>query len=45
VHLGLLENHRQRQLDVLCEFVEDGIPANAPLIRSAGVLTSVKTSA
>jgi len=31
-HLGLRENHRRRQLEILCELVEHGIPANAPLI-------------
>lgn len=32
VHLGLRESHRQRQLDLLCELVNDGIPAEAPLV-------------
>ena len=32
VHLGLLEDHRRRQLDILCELVHDGIPADAALV-------------
>lgn len=32
VHLGLLERHRQRQIDLLCGMVRDEIPAEAPLI-------------
>ena len=32
VHLGLLEQHRRRQLDILCELVQDGIPADAVLV-------------
>lgn len=32
VHLGLLERHRQQQLDVLCAMVRGEVPDNAPLI-------------
>lgn len=32
VHLGLLEAHRQRQLELLCSIVSDEIPPDAPLI-------------
>ena len=32
VHLGLRESHRRLQLRMLCETVEDAIPADAPLI-------------
>jgi endonuclease/exonuclease/phosphatase family metal-dependent hydrolase len=32
VHLGLLERHRQKQLDLLCALVEDEIPHDAPLV-------------
>jgi len=32
VHLGLLEDHRRRQLDMLCAMVNDEIPAHAPLV-------------
>lgn len=32
VHLGLLERHRQRQLDLLCAMVENEIPRDAPLV-------------
>lgn len=32
VHLGLLDSHRQRQLEALCELIEARIPADAPLI-------------
>ena len=31
-HLGLLERHRRRQLALLCELVNDGIPADAPVV-------------
>ena len=30
VHLGLRESHRKRQLQMLCEIVQDTIPADAP---------------
>jgi endonuclease/exonuclease/phosphatase family metal-dependent hydrolase len=32
VHLGLRESHRQRQLALLCEFINHGIPADAPVV-------------
>jgi endonuclease/exonuclease/phosphatase family metal-dependent hydrolase len=32
VHLGLAENHRQQQLELLCEMVRSEVPGNAPLI-------------
>ena len=32
VHLGLRESHRERQLDLLCGLVGDGIPRDAPLV-------------
>jgi endonuclease/exonuclease/phosphatase family metal-dependent hydrolase len=32
VHLGLRESHRNLQLRMLCETVEDAIPADAPLV-------------
>lgn len=32
VHLGLLERHRQQQLDLLCALVDDEIPRDAPLV-------------
>lgn len=32
VHLGLLEGHRQQQLDLLCEMVRGEVPPHAPLI-------------
>ncbi len=32
VHLGLLQRHRQMQLDMLCELIERDIPADAALI-------------
>lgn len=32
VHLGLLEVHRRRQLDMLCEMVNDEVPAGQPLV-------------
>lgn len=32
VHLGLRESHRRRQLGLLCEIVDQEIPAAAPLI-------------
>jgi endonuclease/exonuclease/phosphatase family metal-dependent hydrolase len=32
VHLGLAENHRQQQLDLLCQMVRSEVPDNAPLI-------------
>lgn len=31
-HLGLLESHRQRQLDLLCRLIREQVPANAPLV-------------
>ncbi|GAA4342950.1 endonuclease/exonuclease/phosphatase family protein [Variovorax defluvii] len=31
-HLGLAENHREQQLDLLCNIVRDEVPADAPLI-------------
>ncbi|HSV77635.1 MAG TPA: endonuclease/exonuclease/phosphatase family protein [Ramlibacter sp.] len=32
VHLGLAENHRSQQLDLLCEMVRSEVPDNEPLI-------------
>ncbi len=32
VHLGLQESHRRRQLELLCELVNDAVPADAPLL-------------
>ena len=32
VHLGLMERHRQQQLDLLCEMVRGEVPDHAPLI-------------
>jgi endonuclease/exonuclease/phosphatase family metal-dependent hydrolase len=32
VHLGLLESHRQQQLALLCEILDNEVPADAPLI-------------
>ncbi|WP_425477115.1 endonuclease/exonuclease/phosphatase family protein [Luteimonas cucumeris] len=32
VHLGLREGHRQRQLGLLCEVIDNEIPGDAPLI-------------
>jgi len=32
VHLGLLEGHRQQQLDLLCEMVRGEVPPHSPLI-------------
>ncbi|HEX2084031.1 MAG TPA: endonuclease/exonuclease/phosphatase family protein [Xanthomonadaceae bacterium] len=32
VHLGLLERHRERQIDLLCEVIRNEIPADAALI-------------
>lgn len=32
VHLGLLESHRQRQLELLCSLVNDEVPSTAPLL-------------
>jgi endonuclease/exonuclease/phosphatase family metal-dependent hydrolase len=32
VHLGLLEDHRRQQLDMLCALVNDEIPLHAPLV-------------
>lgn len=32
VHLGLREEHRRQQLDLLCTMIEDEIPKGAPLI-------------
>ena len=32
VHLGLLQDHRRQQLDMLCAMVNDEIPSNAPLV-------------
>jgi endonuclease/exonuclease/phosphatase family metal-dependent hydrolase len=31
-HLGLRESHRQRQLQLLCALLRDGIPPDAPLV-------------
>lgn len=31
VHLGLAESHRKQQLVRLCELIEEGVPADAPL--------------
>ncbi|HEU4621572.1 MAG TPA: endonuclease/exonuclease/phosphatase family protein [Burkholderiaceae bacterium] len=32
VHLGLQESHRRVQLDLLCELVQEQVPADAPLV-------------
>ena len=32
VHLGLVENHRRQQLDMLCTMANADVPADAPLI-------------
>ena len=32
VHLGLLESHRRRQMEALCELIAEEIPDDAPLI-------------
>ena len=32
VHLGLAENHRQQQLDLLCAMVRSEVPENEPLV-------------
>jgi endonuclease/exonuclease/phosphatase family metal-dependent hydrolase len=32
VHLGLAENHRQQQLDLLCAMIRSEVPDNAPLV-------------
>ncbi len=32
VHLGLMENHRRQQLDLLCEMVRGEVPPHAPLV-------------
>lgn len=32
VHLGLLEDHRRRQLDMLCAMIKDEVPIDAPLV-------------
>jgi endonuclease/exonuclease/phosphatase family metal-dependent hydrolase len=32
VHLGLAENHRQQQLELLCHIVRDEVPDDAPLV-------------
>lgn len=32
VHLGLAENHRQQQLDLLCAMIASEVPENAPLV-------------
>lgn len=32
VHLGLLEQHRQRQVDMLCAMVNNEVPADAPVV-------------
>ena len=32
VHLGLQEQHRQQQLQLLCHMVRDEVPADAPLV-------------
>jgi endonuclease/exonuclease/phosphatase family metal-dependent hydrolase len=31
-HLGLMEQHRQQQLGLLCELIHEAVPAEAPLI-------------
>ena len=30
-HLGLMESHRQKQIDLLCALIRDAVPADAPL--------------
>jgi endonuclease/exonuclease/phosphatase family metal-dependent hydrolase len=32
VHLGLLESHRRRQLELLCRMIADELPGDAPLL-------------
>jgi len=32
VHLGLIEDHRRRQLDMLCALVNDSVPPKAPVV-------------
>lgn len=32
VHLGLMESHRRRQLELLCDLIESEVPADAPLV-------------
>ena len=32
VHLGLIENHRVQQMNMLCDLVRDEIPAHAPVV-------------
>lgn len=32
VHLGLMESHRRRQLELLCELIDGEVPADAPLV-------------
>lgn len=32
VHLGLVESHRQRQVELMCEMLDGEIPTDAPLI-------------
>jgi endonuclease/exonuclease/phosphatase family metal-dependent hydrolase len=32
VHLGLMESHREQQMDMLCELVRKDIPAHAPVV-------------
>ncbi len=32
VHLGLMESHREQQMDMLCELVRKDIPAGAPVV-------------
>jgi len=32
VHLGLMEAHREQQMDMLCELVRNDIPAHAPVV-------------
>lgn len=32
VHLGLMESHREQQMDMLCDLVRKDIPAHAPVV-------------
>ncbi|HJV60417.1 MAG TPA: endonuclease/exonuclease/phosphatase family protein [Albitalea sp.] len=32
VHLGLLESHRQQQIELLCHMIRDELPPDAPLV-------------
>lgn len=32
VHLGLFERHRRQQLDLLCDFIRQQVPTDAPLL-------------